>query len=296
MILSCSDQQVFTSGAYAVALRYSQGCSISAYHYNIVANMLLITCATHLMSVTVISQYWKHKLLAVFRILLVTALYIVTALLLTNQNAGLKLIWPTALPLKNENDTLLVLPAACFQGDESTLDKTLQDTFGRGGAHLAVDAIGNSTPNNHIVGWNFFVLMVLWYGAALIAELFRLWYHRSSRARKSSQVKRTRLSRWIGRAFWFYQFAGTVFCSVAIVMTYKYIQDLRGWIDRSPWLKKGPDGTNPENDSTTFGQLVPLLLILLTVFTTLQLIGGKLLYPLDVKSTVVTKHMNRYVR
>jgi succinate-acetate transporter protein len=31
---------------------------------------------------------------------------------------------------------------------------------------------------------------------------------------------------------------------------------------------------NPENDPTTFGQLVPLLLISLTVFTFLQIVSG----------------------
>jgi hypothetical protein len=273
IILSCSDQQIFTSGAYALTLRYAQGCIISAYHYNIVANAMLITCATHLMSVTVVSKYWKHKLVAVFRILLVTGLYIVTALLLSNQNAGLALQWPTALPKSNETETLLVLPAACFQADKSALDSTLYDTFGRGGTHLAIDAIGQSSPNNHIVGWNFFILMILWYGAAMIAEFFRLWY------RNRAQTNKSRWGKWISRVFWFYQFVGTVFCLVAIVMSYIYIQSLRSWMDRSPWLKKDQDGTNPENDATTFGQLVPLLLILLTVFTMLQIVGGKPLNP-----------------
>ena len=57
-------------------------------------------------------------------------------------------------------------------------------------------------------------------------------------------------------------------------MTYIYIQSLRKWMNESPWMKK-EGGKNPEYDSTTFGQLVPLLLTLLTVFTTLQLIGSK---------------------
>jgi hypothetical protein len=285
IILSCSDQQVFTSGAYALTLRYAQGCKISAYHYNIVANMMLITCATHLMSITVVSQYWKHKLLAVFRILLVTALYIVTALLLSNQNAGLELQWPTATPIKNETDTLLVLPAACFQGNQGTLDKTLQDSFGRGGKHLAMDAIGKSSPNNHIVGWNFFILMVLWYGAAIIAEGWRYWlhwYHRRGGVQENAPSRFPQLrafvsisNKWISRLFWVYQAIGTIFCMVAIVMTFLYIQSLRGWMNRSPWMKKEVDGTNPEYDATSFGQLVPLLLTLLTVFTTLQLVGGK---------------------
>lgn len=285
IILSCSDQQVFTSGAYALSLRYAQGCKISAYHYNVVANMMLISCATHLMSLTVVSQYWKHKLLAILRIVLVTALYIVTALLLSNQNAGLELQWPTATPMKNETETLLVLPAACFQSKGGAVDKTFQDSFGRGGQHLAKNTIGKSSPSNHIRGWNFFILMILWYGVAIIAEAWRFchhWYHRRPAVQENAPSRFPRLrtllrvsNKWISRIFWVYQAIGAIFCTVAIVMTFLYIQSLRGWMNESPWMKREKDGTKLEYDATSFGQLVPLLLTLLTVFTALQLIGGK---------------------
>lgn len=250
---------------------------------------MLISCATHLMSVTVVSQYFKHIWLAMFRILLVTGLYMVTALLLANQNVGTKVIWPTAAPNKSTNDTLLVLPAACFQGTNDTLVETLKDSFGGGQKQFLVNTIGSSSPNNHIVGWNFFLLMLLWYGAAIVAEAWRFWlhwYHRRPHVAKEGESPYRRKFRnlvessnkWISRLFWVYQAVGTVFCSVAIVMTYLYIQKLRNWMNSSPWIQKNKDGTNPENDATSFGQLVPLLLILLTVFTTLQLIGGKLPY------------------
>jgi len=36
LVLSCSDTQIFTGGAYALTLRYFKGCSITAYHYDIV--------------------------------------------------------------------------------------------------------------------------------------------------------------------------------------------------------------------------------------------------------------------
>jgi hypothetical protein len=60
IILACSDQQVFTGGAYALTLRYWRGCDVSAYHYNVVSNMLLLSCATHLMSISLCSHYWKY--------------------------------------------------------------------------------------------------------------------------------------------------------------------------------------------------------------------------------------------
>jgi hypothetical protein len=245
--------------------------------------MMLIACATHLMSVMVVSQYFKHKLLAVFRILLITTLYLATALLLSNQNANPH--WPTSVPPGNETDTLLVLPAACFQDSNNTLNQTLRDTFGRGGKHLFDDVLLKSNPGNHVVGWNVFIFMVLWFGFAIVAELWRYGLYRYNRAahnrgRKPAQflwLKRFigPSNKLIGRLFWGYQALGVAFCIVAISFTLSYILKLKDWMNDSPWIKKAPDGTNPEYDATTFGQLVPLLLILLTVFTVLQLIGGK---------------------
>jgi hypothetical protein len=63
LLQSCSDQQIFTGAAYALTLRYWRGCSISAYHYNIVANLMLLTCATHLMSVTIVCGSCMHQFL-----------------------------------------------------------------------------------------------------------------------------------------------------------------------------------------------------------------------------------------
>ena len=41
IVIACSDQQLFTGGAYALAVRYFKGCSVSAYHYNVLVNGLL---------------------------------------------------------------------------------------------------------------------------------------------------------------------------------------------------------------------------------------------------------------
>ncbi|EGS19678.1 uncharacterized protein CTHT_0041590 [Thermochaetoides thermophila DSM 1495] len=40
LIVNCSDQQIFTGLAYALCLRYSKSCTVTAYHYNIVTNLL----------------------------------------------------------------------------------------------------------------------------------------------------------------------------------------------------------------------------------------------------------------
>lgn len=111
---------MFTGAAYALTLRYWKGCTISAYHYNLIANMMLLTCATHLMSVTIVRNYWKYPWLALFRVICISGVFIVTGVLLTNQNAREDPPFPTTLPLANETDSLIFLPAACFQNQQNT--------------------------------------------------------------------------------------------------------------------------------------------------------------------------------
>ncbi|KAK0718044.1 hypothetical protein B0T26DRAFT_711637 [Lasiosphaeria miniovina] len=64
-----------------------EGCQITAYHYNIIANMMLLTCATHLMAVTVVRNYWRFPWMGGIRVLIMTGVFTVTGLLLSNQNS-----------------------------------------------------------------------------------------------------------------------------------------------------------------------------------------------------------------
>jgi hypothetical protein len=108
--------------------------------------MLFITFATHLMSVTVVSKHWKHKLPAVFCILLITWLYIVTAVLLANQNANARYQWPSSTPL-NGNSNYLVMQAACFQNTSGAVQRILRGSLGKDAGNLATDAFRKSSSN-----------------------------------------------------------------------------------------------------------------------------------------------------
>lgn len=173
LILACSDQQVFTGAAYALTLRYWRGCTISAYHYNIVANMMLLTCATHLISVTIVRNHWRFPWLAALRVISITAVFVVTGLLMTNQNAGMKMLFPTGVPDANETVSSIFLPAACFQGGSHTTLDTVKETVLNAHAFFK-DNIAQSTPRNKIQGWNLYIMTLLFYGAAIISELVRL--------------------------------------------------------------------------------------------------------------------------
>lgn len=360
IVQSSSDMQVFTGAAYAITLRYFRGCTITAYHYNLVANMMLLTCATHLMSVTIVRGYWRFPWLAFLRVLAITGVFLVTGLLLANQNADIeKLPFPTELPKANETDTsLLFMSAACFQDQDAQLIHTLNSSFAS--AQGFSDAILDSRPGNKIEGWDKFIVMLLWYGAALLVEIASFFKRGAKRGgkrskvwnaakrglhgvvrtffpccirqekKKAQSVEYTPLSSptpfepkqlaspylgssrgsmlsghpgyqpsgssgnddsidvnheeillltWIaklgGCIHSIYLFGGVAICTWGVVESGIYMLRLRYWVQDSGWMTKDQFGVYPEDDATTFGQLVPICMTGLIVFSFAEMSSRK---------------------
>ncbi|KAK3350272.1 hypothetical protein B0T25DRAFT_520288 [Lasiosphaeria hispida] len=125
LILTCSDQQIFTGSAYAITLKYVKGCSISAYHYNIICNMLLITCATHLMAVTISHNYWEHPYLGLLRVGVTALVFVVTGIFLSNDNKE----FPNGPPAADAQYSDMLKMSACFQTGKINLDEQTKATF-----------------------------------------------------------------------------------------------------------------------------------------------------------------------
>ncbi len=276
-MVTCSDQQVFTGLAYAITLRYAKGCQISAYHYNIVANMLLLTCATHLMAVTISRHYWEHPFVAIIRVVITAGVYLATGIMLSNQGAGGN-GFPTEIPQANTTDSLLFLQAACFQTDASHFTQSLDQSLS------SLENIKEAfLDGDRIHGWNMYLAMLLFYALALVVGLGRFIQHGGRK-----EGRRARIGLWARRTcaplfratflfhlvFALYLAGGIAIASWTVVGSAFYISGLRQWVSTSGWLAL-ENGKNPEDDPTTFGQLVPLLLIALTIFTMLQVLSGK---------------------
>lgn len=243
---------------------------------------MLLTCATHLISVTIVRNYWRFPWLAGLRVLSITFIFIATGLLMTNQNTDIERTFPTGVPNANETDSLLFLAAACFQNDE----RTAADTFGETTSNAQVffvDNIAESTPRNKIQGWNLYILTLLFYGAATIAEVlrfFRRGYSRPGwRGKVGKQFRRCcslwpPLRKFVSGVFLAYLSAGVgLSCAVTIIST-QYIFNLRKWVNNSGWIEV-ENNQNPENDAKSFGQLVPIFSSALILFSFAQIISGK---------------------
>ncbi|KAK4175076.1 hypothetical protein QBC36DRAFT_332259 [Triangularia setosa] len=279
LIISCSDQQIFTGGAYAITLRYAKACTVSAYHYNIVSNILLVTCATHLMAVTVSSNYWEHRFVGGLRLVVTSLVYVITGILLSNRGEP-DLGFPTQVPANEETYSFMLLPAACFQTDGIRLGTELDKSFRVGSA--------NEFFNGQVHGWTQFIIMFLFYFLAAVVSVGRL-----IRRGKDHNGKRTRFIVWFKQTlnpffqwkrffyifFGLYLLAGIAVSSWTVVTSALYVFALRRWVHGSGWMKAIDveiPGRIAENDPSTFGQLVPVLLISLTLFTFLQVISERI--------------------
>ena len=245
---------------------------MSAYHYNIVANMMLLTCATHLMSVAVVQEYWKYPVLALLRIIVVTGAFLATGIFLSAQDAT-GLVFPTAVPPANATESLIFLPATCF-GDGASLRKAVDDTF-------------HKVDGERIHGWSNYLAMLVWYVFAVLVEVAR-FFARGKEHGDAAAGWRARASRRLERSCGFFARRETVVAVLMIaylvggiaISTWTvasaglYIVQLRSWVKHSGWMQL-ENGDNPEDDATTFGQLVPIFLCALTLFSFCQIISGK---------------------
>jgi hypothetical protein len=235
LIVTCSDQQVFTGGAYAITLRYAKACSVSAYHYNIVANILLVTCATHLMAITISRHYWQHPYVGVLRITVTTLVFVITGVLLSNQGSG-SMGFPTEVPLFTEQYSLMLMPAACFQTGGFLLDEEVKKAFKSGSVRAFF--------KGQIHGWPNYIIMFMFYLIAVAVSLGRVvrrgMGHDGKRKRFVGRLKQAcpilfRIKRVFYFLFGLYLVAGIALSSWTVAIAAMYVFKLRRWVDSSGW-------------------------------------------------------------
>jgi hypothetical protein len=237
------------------------------------------------MSVTIVRNYWKYPWLAILRIIAISGVFVVTGLLFTNQNA-VDRRFPTGIPAADETNSLIFLPAACFESDKNTATATFQDSVRNSGAFFG-KTLRQSTPDNKIQGWNWYVLSLLYYGFAIVAEIIRFFRRAKSRKGWRGDVGRkvgrycrlgTVRRKLVSYVFLAYLLGGAVVSAGVVFTSSQYIFELRAWVDRSGWIQR-ENNQNPENDGTSFGQLVPILTSALILFSFVQIISGELKEP-----------------
>lgn len=250
LIGTCSDQQVFTGGAYAIALRFAKACTVSAYHYNVVANILLVTCATHLMAVTVSRNYWEQPFVSALRIAVTTLVYVITGILLSNQGSG-SLNFPTEVPPSAATYSPILLPAACFQSGDFRFGNEIEKALRTGSL---AEFFGGQ-----IHGWTNYLIMFLFYIVAVLVSLGRLI--RRGRAKEGKRkwfIEKLekmfpplfRAKRFFYALFSLYLIVGFTVSLWTVVAAGLYVFQLRRWVDESGWYVPVPELNNVSSRSS----------------------------------------------
>lgn len=213
---------------------------------------------------------------------------------MTNQNADSPEPFPTGVPDANLTDSSIFLPAVCFQDGGPAAFSTFQEATSSAKTFF-MDNLAKSTPRNKIQGWNLYIITLLFYGVAIIAELIRFFRRGRSRqglrSRIANQFRRycglgTPVRKILQNVFLFYLAFGVGLSLAVIIISTQYIFSLRRWVDKSGWIELDNNNKNPENDATSFGQLVPLFSSAMILFSFAQIVSGAHALPSRIVASV----------
>lgn len=248
VVLSFSDQQLITGLAMLIAVHFYLGCSISAYHYDIVCNLILMSLVTHLASLAVISRYFSNWLLGPLRVILIIFAFGLTGVMFAERdNTRFPTGVPKASATSNMTAPLLLAAAACFTSENINIT----DQFA-----TQLDIFEGATQVSGLAEYAVLFVITIF---GLIMAVSQSIVTSSSRSRIHLRARQ-----WI---FVFRLILLVGAWGIAIAAYLKF-DSLRKWLAASPW---------PSDDAEhrwDFGQLVPCFLLLLAPLAFFEACGG----------------------
>ena len=245
VLVSFSDQQMVTGLSLVIATRWYMGCTISAYHYDIVCDLVLMSVVTHLCSITFIIPYFHHKGLGITRIFLILFTFVMAGLMLSKRsNTSFPTGKPNYAPTNSTLIPYLIAPAACFMS---------------GSINLTSEATGTVVTLNdsiHASGSPEYIIFVAFaIPSIIVAAIY-------------SSVNPEKRPRFMWVLWWVRIILLLAALAIAILVTLHF-WPMRIWMHDSIW----PADT-AEYD-WTFGQFLPLLLMMLAGLAFIQAFYGK---------------------
>lgn len=258
LLQTLSDQQIVAGIALLLTVN-AQACGISAFHYNIVCTMLLLSAVTHLNTLVSISDFiFKGKLVATNRLIAVITQLVLSGIVLSARQTK---------SFPSNPNALGVLPAACFEnmdamkglgfGDfaDFTSNVTGIGTNRTYNASQIVDNIQNATSSK--TGLGEYITLGAFTAIALvflIIEMISAHWFESDKPHWSSII-----------------ISGTSLAASAVIVTIAQIryQKLRSGMEVDAWFDRG------NQEEWTYSQIVPLLLLGSGSITVLKAATGR---------------------
>ena len=237
---------MITGLSLVITTRFFVGCSISAYHYDIVCNLVLMSVATHLCSITFITEYFHHIWLGIARIVLIVLTFLFALYMLAERNnPGFPTGKPNYDPADSTRIPYLTSPAACFMSSNVNITNRAEKV-----RHVLNRA-------SHASG---FVEYVIFFTFAPVSLLLRMI---------SSYVTSRKHPRWWESLLWCFRVLILPAASAIAIAATLQFWHMRTWMRESKW----PADT-AEYD-WDFGQFLPLLLLMLAGLEFIKAFGGK---------------------
>lgn len=292
LLVSFGDTQIVTSIALLATANFAMGCNISAYHISLVCKLALVASASHVASMSFMHRYFdKNWKLSISRLALILVSFIFAAILFGRRSS----IFPSATPnsdattTNGTTNTGLVLPASCFvyhpgqnfttsynnftsslywNHDFTTTVMNTSSVMANGTHNSGLRRNGTTMPNFEPFSSSdnlgnsdliaYVVVSIAMVITAGVSVLLHFW--------QDSQELEIRH----GVALYL---RGGSFLTAVCVMIYGAYQfwDLWMWMQKSKWFGDGDD----ESDIHSFGQFMPIVLLVLPNLAVVEQAVGK---------------------
>ncbi|KEZ44138.1 hypothetical protein SAPIO_CDS3057 [Scedosporium apiospermum] len=239
LLIANADTQIFISLAYGINFALASKCTLSAYHYKVGLNMVLLALASTNLSTLMIRDYWRRaKLAASMRFLVVAFIYVVLIWMLVYQFMGASRPEDTWSFLTKQRgglatDSSILLPMSCFLDPDLDPLRRLTDA--------QLNRVGG------VLGTKAATLEVIVGSAMLVCFLLSHLAHGIRWCRGHSRPKANRPVWWgvIVSLYWIVALGAS---TVAYVACYLIVWCLRGWVYESGWME---DNGNSERDAVS---------------------------------------------
>lgn len=157
LFLATSDSQTFLALAYGISFWLAGKCTMSAYHYAIATDIVLLTCSNFNASTFMIRDYWRAPVTTIFRYGAITVIYFFLGLMLNLQRKRLNN--PEWRPPLSRNNSIILLPASCFLDPDfrvfNKMSEARLDNIGRPMAWFTMPEFGLYIPTTTIFAIGF---------------------------------------------------------------------------------------------------------------------------------------------
>jgi hypothetical protein len=314
-LLSLSDTQAVTTLALLIST-FFLGCKISAYHYDLVCSLVLMSSAAHIGSLAVIHKYFDLEnvkmsqiVRSVIRVLMILASFVMSYILFVRRwNTNIFPSFTVNSDVANNTrskSTGLVLPAACFIGhpDSShasnlknftaTPNWTLNYTTQASSNHSSL--YGNSSSYSASDNTTYTTLPAFTtfnsdddFGNT--GDLVALVFLTGACILAAVTSLVSFMSE--GDDFWHHKFPFysrfSCFLTTYGIAFYGLVrfQMLHDWMNDSGWFAADDDG---EKTVKSFGQLMPVILLSLPVLALIESLAGESCF------FILSRHLLRIV-